>query len=164
MMRVFSIALALVLALAASGPSTGVAGSVRELLPFDAKSLESIRQTHAGRAFVLALWSIHCEPCREEMAEWNALRRKYPKVPVVLVSSDVPAERAKVLEFLARYDPGPVEAWMFADEFTERVRYAIDRTWRGELPRTYLFDSQHRADARSGRLERRWIEAWLARQ
>ena len=66
--------------------------------------------------------------------------------------------------FLSRYDPGPVETWMFADEFAERVRYAVDRTWRGELPRTYLFDAAHRAEARSGKLDQRWLQGWLARQ
>ena len=151
-------------AISAFDAGTAATPPMRELRPFDAKSPDAIRKAHAGKAFILALWSIHCEPCREEMAEWNALRRKHPQIPIVLVSSDVPAERAQVLEFLTRYDPGPVEAWMFADEFSERVRYAIDRNWRGELPRTYLFDARHRADVRSGRLDKRWIDAWLARQ
>jgi hypothetical protein len=65
--------------------------------------------------------------------------------------------------FLARYDPGPVQTWIFDDEFTERVRFAVDRSWRGELPRTYLYDAAHRAEARSGKLDERWLEGWLER-
>jgi hypothetical protein len=83
---------------------------------------------------------------------------------VLLVSTDTVGERAMVNAFLSRYDPGPVQTWMFDDEFTERVRFAVDRTWRGELPRTYLYDAAHRAEARSGRLDERWLEGWLARQ
>ena len=158
------VALAAALLLAAHASRVDAAAPVREMRPFDAKSPESIRKTHAGKPFVLAFWSIYCEPCREEMAEWKAIRQKYPALPIVLVSTDPPSERATVIEFLRRYDPGPVETWVFADEFSERVRYAVDRGWRGELPRTYFYDAAHRAEARSGRFDPRWTEHWLANQ
>jgi len=132
--------------------------------PFDAASPRAIDAAHAGKPYVLVLWSLYCEPCRDEMAHWKALRRRYPGVPVVLVSTDSPGERATVVEFLKRYDPGAVESWIFADEYSERVRYAVDPAWRGELPRTYLFDAAHRSEGRSGRFDQRWIEGWLAAQ
>jgi len=160
MMSVLTRRTVLVLALALAA---GVA-QARELKPYTTASLDAIRAQHAGRPFVLAFWSIYCEPCREEMAEWKALRRRHPGVPVVLVSTDLPAERAAVTAFLARFDPGDVDTWMFADEFTERLRYSVDRSWRGELPRTYLYDAGHRPLAKSGRFDRRWIGEWLARQ
>ena len=164
MMRIIQTIMAfwVMQALMASGPSAIAASPVHDLRPFDAKSLASIRQSYAGKPFALAFWSIHCEPCREEMAEWKSIQRKYPKIPIVLVSTDVPSDRPTVIEFLSRYDPGPAERWIFADEFTERVRFAVDRTWRGELPRTYLFDARHRSEARSGRFDRRWIENWIS--
>jgi hypothetical protein len=43
------------------------------------------------------------------------------------------------------------------------VRYAVDPAWRGELPRTYLFDRAHRAEARSGKVSAREISEWIAR-
>ncbi|HZM48498.1 MAG TPA: TlpA disulfide reductase family protein [Burkholderiales bacterium] len=140
------------------------AAPLHELRPFTASSLDAIREARAGKPFVLAFWSIHCEPCREEMAQWKSLQRKYPGLPIVLVSTDLPVERTRVTEFLSRYDPGRVETWIFADEFGERVRYAVDRTWRGELPRTYLYDAAHRPETRSGRFDKNWIESWFARQ
>lgn len=157
-------ALAMVLLLATQSHAAEAAAPVRDLRPFDAKSPDSIRSTYAGKPFVLAFWSIYCEPCREEMGEWKTIRQKYPALPIVLVSTDSPSERATVIEFLRRYDPGPVETWVFADEFSERVRYAVDRGWRGELPRTYFYDTAHRAEARSGRFDPRWTESWLAKQ
>jgi hypothetical protein len=33
-----------------------------------------------------------------------------------------------------------------------------------ELPRTYLVDAAQRAEARSGKLDQRWLQGWLARQ
>jgi hypothetical protein len=151
------LSLAALVIFAASAPAA-------ELRPFDTGSFEAIRAAHAGKPFVLALWSVYCAPCREEMALWKSMRRKYPQVPVVLVATDPPAERATVMKFLARYSPGPVEHWAFADDFSERVRFSIDRKWRGELPRTYFFDASHQSVARSGLLEQRWIEDWLSQQ
>jgi thiol-disulfide isomerase/thioredoxin len=151
-------------ACAASIGTFATSPAAHELRPFRAETVEAIRQTHAGNAFVLAFWSIHCEPCRDEMAVWRDVRRRYPDLPILLVSTDVAAERSAVTAFLARYDPGPVETWIFDDEFAERVRFAVDRTWRGELPRTYLYDAAHRAEARSGKLDERWLRGWFARE
>jgi hypothetical protein len=144
----------------------GLAGHARaiELRDFDAASMDQIRAAHAGRPFVLAFWSVHCEPCRGEMAQWGPLRRRHPGVDIVLVATDRPSERKPMLEIMSRHDLRGVQTWAFADDFEERVRFAVDRSWRGELPRTYLFDSSHRAEVRSGPAELSWIEPWLARQ
>jgi hypothetical protein len=143
--------------------SAGAALAAHDLRPFDAASLEAIRLEHAGRPFVLALWSVHCEPCAREMALWRRLHRKHPGVEVILVATDHPGERAKVAAFLRRHDPGPVQRWAYADEFEERIRYSIDPAWRGELPRAYFFDAAHKAEARSGVVDERWAERWFER-
>lgn len=133
------------------------------LRPFDTVSLNAILQQHAGKPFVLALWSIHCLPCREEMPHWKALRQRYPGVPIVLVSTDLPEEWADVRRFLARYDPGAVERWAFADDYVERLRYTIDPKWRGELPRAYFYDAGHVAQGRSGKIDIGWLNDWFSR-
>jgi thiol-disulfide isomerase/thioredoxin len=131
--------------------------------PFDATSLAAIKTTYEGRPFVLAFWSIHCAPCLEDMADWRALRQRYSGVPILLVNTDSRTEAKRVAATLGRYPPGSVQKWAFADEFTERVRYSVDRTWRGELPRTYFFDAAHNLDVVSGRLDRAWADAWFSR-
>lgn len=132
------------------------------LRPFDARSPAAIRQQHAGRPFVLALWSITCEPCIREMPVWKAMRKRYPDVPVILVSTDPPSEAARVRAFLAKYDPGPVQRWQYADAFEERIRHAIDPAWRGELPRTYRYDAAHRREAVTGVEDPAAVERWFA--
>ena len=129
--------------------------------PFDANSMAAIRAQHAGKPFVVAFWSTGCEPCRKEMTLWRGLKLRYPQVPIILVSADAPGEEAAVRAFLMRYNPGPVQHWMFADEFAERVRYSVDKSWRGEMPRTYFFDSAHAAESFSGLLDRRAVEQWF---
>lgn len=131
---------------------------------FDADTLAAVRQTYAGKPFVLAFWSVHCEPCRAEMADWKTLRRRHPQIPVLLVAADSLRERKVIEAFLKRYDPGSVERWAFADDFQEKIRYSVDRGWRGELPRTYLFDAEHRSEAISGAIRLDAVEAWMKRQ
>jgi thiol-disulfide isomerase/thioredoxin len=131
--------------------------------PFDAASMAAIERAHAGKPFVLAFWSIHCAPCLEDMADWRTLRQRYPGVPVILVNTDSPAEAKRVAQALARYSPGNVEQWAMADDFAERVRYSVDRTWRGELPRTYFFDRAHKVEISSGRIDPTWTDAWFRR-
>jgi thiol-disulfide isomerase/thioredoxin len=133
-----------------------------ELRDFDAKSMATLRADHAGRPFIVAFWSIYCEPCRDEMSQWGALKRKHPDLAIVLVATDPPRDRPTLEQFLSRYDLTGVQTWAYADDFEERVRYAVDRGWAGELPRTYLFDADQRVEARSGLADAARIEAWLA--
>lgn len=139
----------------------GAAADHITLRAFDADSMAAIRAQYAGRPFVLAFWSTTCEPCRKEMTLWRGLKLRYPQMPVVLVATEGPADQAAITAFLVRYNPGPVQHWMFADEFVERVRYSVDKGWRGELPRTYFFDAAHVATANSGLLDRRTVEQWF---
>ena len=43
-------------------------------------------------------------------------------------------------------------------------RYAIDPAWRGELPRSYLFDAAHKRAAHSGLMNETQLRDWLKRQ
>lgn len=135
-----------------------------ELRGFAAESMAAVLKIHAGRPFVLAFWSVHCEPCRAEMADWKTLRIRYPGIPVLLVAADTLRDRALIERFLKRYDPGSVERWAFADDFQEKIRYSVDRSWRGELPRTYLFDGEHRREVVSGAISLNDVDAWMKRQ
>jgi thiol-disulfide isomerase/thioredoxin len=135
-----------------------------DLKPFVAGSPEAIARAHAGKPYVLVLWSVYCEPCREEMKRWAPLQKKYPKVAFIVVSTDTPEDRQAASKFLDRQGVAGVQMWAFADEFNERVRYAIDPAWRGELPRTYLFDKAHRRRVFSGIVEPKLLEAWLEQQ
>lgn len=143
--------------------AAGLAANASDLRAFDAGSMQTIKAAHAGSPFVVAFWSIHCAPCIEEMPDWRALRQRYPDVPILLVATDSPTERARVAQMLAKYPPGKVETWAFADDFSERIRYSVDPGWRGELPRTYLYDSAHAVEVISGRLDRQRVDAWFAR-
>jgi hypothetical protein len=135
-----------------------------DLRPFVAGSADQIRQAHAGQAYVLALWSVNCTHCTTELALLGELRRRHPGLPLVLVATDTPEDHAALAATLRRYGLAPAETWVFADPFTERLRFEIDRRWLGELPRSYLVSRDGTAQTVSGRLERARLERWLADQ
>lgn len=131
------------------------------LSAFDATSLRAIQAAHAGQPFVLALWSVYCEPCREELRTLARFKAEHPHIPVVLVATDPPEEAPAIAAMMSHFDLAGIEIWAFADAFVERLRYAVDPHWKGELPRSYLHDSDHHARAVSGRLTREMLDAWL---
>lgn len=134
------------------------------LRPFGTGSFEEIRRANVGRAHVVALWSLTCAPCLEEMPLWRDLRQRRPDVPLALVSTDGLPEAAAVEARLADHGLSDASAWIFADERVERLRYAVDRHWRGELPRTYLFDERGGVETLTGRVQARVLADWLARR
>ncbi len=131
---------------------------------FDASSFTQLRAQHPGQPFVLTFWSTTCAPCRDEMRVLKQLKEHFPQLAIHVVSTDLPDQQAQVLTFLSRYDPGPVVRWQFSDAFVERVRYSVDPNWRGELPRTYLFNAQHVAQAVSGTMRYAQLAQWAQQQ
>lgn len=151
----------LLLALALLGPGL-FRVQAGEIGTFTSRTTADIRARLAGRPFVLAFWSISCEPCRAELALLTRLHREFPTVPVVLVAADGPQHQAAVQRFLSRQEWGGIERWQFGDEAEERLRFSVDPAWRGELPRMVLHDAAHLPTAQSGVPEEAEIRAWFA--
>ena len=131
-------------------PAAAQAPAAILMKPFQADSMLEIRAANAGRPFVLLLWSVDCPPCRRELASVDDWRTRYPELSFVIVSTDSLELRADAEAVLAEFGLDPTRTWIFADEFTERLRFNIDPDWRGELPRSYFYDRSHRARALSG--------------
>lgn len=134
-----------------------------DVRPFEAGSYQRIVQEHAGKPFVLALWSVDCAPCHEDLALFGRLIEQNPAFNLVLVSTDSSAEPQVLQDTLARHDLTRAESWVFAGDSDEQLRHEIDRKWYGELPRTYLFAADGTTQAVSGKLDAKVLEAWSAR-
>lgn len=147
--------LAALLALVAATASAG------ELRPFTGDSLPAIQQQFAGRPFILTLWSLTCHHCAKELQTLGKLARSDRNLPLVIVSTDTPAEASEIRVALKGFGLERFDTWVFADAVPERLRYAIDPAWRGELPRSYLFDPAHRREAHSGMLSEAQLKNWL---
>lgn len=135
-----------------------------ELQPFTGDSLPAIQQRFAGRPFILTLWSLSCHHCARELQALGRLARSDGRLPLAIVSTDSPAEAREIQAALKRFGLERFDTWVFADAVPERLRHAIDPTWRGELPRSYLYDRAHRREAHTGLMNEAQLRDWLKRR
>lgn len=135
-----------------------LAGDVR---PFGRDSRAAIEQAHAGKPFVLAFWSVDCAYCPEEIKHLGALVRQRPDIQLVLVSTDGMEMKSEAAAKLSEWLPnGQAERWIFASDDPDRLYFAIDRKWHGELPRTYFYDGAGGVRGVSGQVDAAWLANW----
>lgn len=132
--------------------------AAQELRPFESGTYGAITEQRAERPFVLAFWSIDCPPCYAELKMFGEALHAQP-FDLVLVSTDGMNSAAEVARVLGRFQLNNADVWIF-NAPPERLRFEVDRSWYGELPRTYLFSAGQR-QAVSGRLEARTLDRWL---
>ncbi len=148
----------LLLLLVVVTPLASAADAVR---PFVAGSLAKIVAERRGKPFVLAFWSVSCAHCPMELKALGEIRKRNPKIDIVLVAADTPDEAPLTAQLAASYGLGKVEQWVFADEMQERLRFEIDQRWHGELPRTHFYDREHRIEAVSGVVPKPQLLGWV---
>ena len=155
--------MALCFAISFLAPVPASAG--QEIKPFARGSYQKIVVARQGKPFILNFWSLTCSYCMVELEMLKKLAKKYPRLDLVLVSTDTPEEEQSVSDILAKLSLGKAEAWVFADSYTERLRFEIDKNWQGELPRTYFFSAKNNeVVAVSGKVEQEEVEQWIKEQ
>jgi thiol-disulfide isomerase/thioredoxin len=132
-----------------------------ELRPFVPGSMKQILAARQGKPFILGAWSLSCVHCRDDLQLLGRFVRKHPALDVVLIATDTPAETAALSATLKQYGLQRAEAWVFADEFSERLRFEIDRNWYGELPRTWFIAAGGESQGVSGKLDVFHVEQWV---
>jgi hypothetical protein len=131
---------------------------------FDVDSLPKIQASHHGKPFVLMLWSMDCEFCQASLKLLSEAKKSDPDLQIVTISTDPVADARLAAQSSHRLAELGLakDAWGFGDAAPERLRYAIDPRWHGEMPRTYWFDANGRRTAHSGVLSRELILNWNA--
>lgn len=147
----------LLLTLLLLATALATAGDVQPLL---AGSTGKILAARSGKPFMLAFWSIGCAHCPQELRALGELQRRYPQLDLVLVSTDTPADATEIAATARGYGLAGNEQWVFAEDVPERLRAEIDSNWHGELPRTYLYDREHRVEAVSGVIPAKRLARW----
>lgn len=154
----------LLLALLLSLTSLSVAEAA-EPLSFERGSWAKLRAAHAGQPIVVHLWGLTCGPCLVELPAWGKLQAERADLKLVLVSADpLPQDPARVSATLTRAGLANSESWTFTDRFYERLRYEIDPTWAGELPRTVMIDRDGKVQVLPGVADLSTVRAWLELQ
>ena len=94
---------------------------------------------------LIMLWSVDCPPCYQELAMLEKMLLLYPGLPITLISTDDDPERyEEVEEQYRRLNGNTLTTWVFADGMAPQLRYAIDKTWSGVLPRSYVVKAANR--------------------
>lgn len=161
-MKQFATLVALCIAVLTLTPATTVAA--QEVKPFVRGSYQQIISARHGKPFIISFWSLSCSYCKVELTMLKKLAKKYPKLDLVLVSTDMQEEEKMVSATLAKFPLGKAETWLFADDYADRLRFEIDKKWYGELPRTYFFNANKEVKAVSGKLEQSEVEQWIKEQ
>ena len=141
--------------------SAACASAAQEAKPFVRGSHQQIVSSRSGKPFVITFWSLACTNCRDDLAMFGKLVKKYRDFELIIVSTDSPEQDQEIVQTLQRYRLGRAESWVFADSFAERLRFEVDAQWYGELPRTYFYDAQGHVSAVSGTLDHAQTERWV---
>lgn len=133
-----------------------------EATVFTVQAFEQLKQKHIGKRWLMLLWSVDCPPCFKELALIEKLRKNHPELAVVLVNADaddeVANERKSVIE---QFQLSSVPHFYFADGNADKSRYLIDKSWHGELPRSYFIEENGKFNGRSGLVSEALLRKWL---
>lgn len=130
---------------------------------FNAGSYPQILRENAAQPFILALWSLDCPSCIKDMGVLAQVRENHPQLKIIMLSTDEPAATTEVKTMLARQHLSDLESWIFGADDAQKLRYEIDPSWFGELPRTYFYDKTHNRVGKSGALRIDEFEAQIKR-
>lgn len=110
------------------------------------------------RPTIVALWSSECPHCKKNLALYARLAKQDKRLRLVTVAAE-PAWSG----LAAPLDKLGVrgERYAYGDDAPEAIAHALDPAWRGELPRTLLFDGHGGRKAISGTVEEKLLRQTL---
>lgn len=109
----------------------------------------------------MVMWSIDCPPCYEELRLLAQYQKTNPQIKIIVVATDEDIYTQQVKKMLLESFPQSQNAWIFSVASAQKLRYSIDPSWYGELPRSYFFDQKHNRKAVSGLLTLKILETLL---
>lgn len=129
---------------------------------FSFGSYQKILAENTNHPFMLVIWSIDCAYCLEEMSLLSEIHKNRPEFKMIFLATDDLSETDQIQQILKEHQLSSTDHWVFSEENTQRLRFEIDPTWYGELPRTYFFDKAHQRTGISGLLSRENYEEIVA--
>ena len=102
-------------------------------------SLQASTEQPKAAPLIVMFWSLDCAHCGSNM---QLLNRFQAPLRIATVATDALGEGAEIAKRMREYGARVAEspAYAFADE-PARLRYSVDKTWRGELPVLYVLQA-----------------------
>jgi len=156
-----ALAIGVLLVLAMPAPAQE---SQAQLRPFGRGSWQELTKAHAGRPTIVHFWGVTCGPCKVELPQLGTFMKDNPDIDMVTISADfVPDLPAATRAMLERSGLAQAENWVFAG-FADRLRFEIDPSWQGDIPRTLLITREGEMTTIEGAAEMADLKNWSERQ
>ena len=136
------------------------ANAAAVLREFERDSLAQIVASQQRQPFLLIVWSLDCEFCQRSLEAVAQQKKRHPGFRVITLSTDSIDDEPTAALIAARLKALGLttSAWAFGSQPPEQLRYALDKNWHGEMPRSYWFDANGKATPRSGVLTSKDLE------
>lgn len=135
------------------------------LKPFERGSWRQVLRAHAGRPTLVHFWGVTCGPCKVELPQLGEFMKAHPGIDVVTVSADlVPNLPAATEAMLDKAGLSSAENFIFNDGYAERLRFEIDPSWQGDIPRTMLIGRDGQISTIEGAADVAELDQWSAEQ
>jgi hypothetical protein len=152
-----NIAAAMMLACFACGPA-----AAEPPRTFDGASWQALVNSHKGHPVIVHFWGFTCGNCMVELKDWGKFAGEHPGTAIAFVNWDRHgADPQRIEKALAKAGLGNVESYTLANGFEEKLRFAVDRDWMGELPYTRLIAWDGTVKTFSGAADFEGLSRWL---
>lgn len=128
------------------------ASASQAIQPFEPDSLARIVKSQRGKPFILVVWSLDCAYCQASLSTLMQEKRTRKNVNIVTLATDSMTDPQVLAQIKKKLKTCGMEtdAWAFGSASPEKLRYAVDPKWHGEMPRSYWFNSKGEREAYSG--------------
>lgn len=132
-----------------------------EFIPFEIDTRKAIEAKYLNQPLIISFWSIDCPYCIDDLKKLGKALTKNTKVKLVTVCVDGKESAKKAERILNQAHLPEHERYQYAEADEDKLRYSIDPTWYGELPRTYFYDVNHKITPLSGKISNSFLGTWL---
>jgi len=140
--------------------STNSFGAVKDvtLSTVNELTVDDAEQVMNNGPQLVVMWSLECPACFDELDTLAALLIERPNLAITLISTDDdPSRRDEVNEVYATPALSQLPRWVYGENNGAKLRYRIDPTWQGELPRSYFIDKDGQRHGYSGLLNEKQL-------
>ena len=132
-----------------------------DFMPFDMNTRKVIEKRYIDQPLIISFWSIDCPYCIDDLKKLGKALSKNTNVQLITVCVDGKESAKKAERILNQANLPKHEQYQYAEVDEDKLRYSIDPTWYGELPRTYFYDKAHQVTPLSGKISNSFLDAWL---
>jgi thiol-disulfide isomerase/thioredoxin len=132
-----------------------------EFMPFEINTRNVIEKKYLNQPLIISFWSIDCPYCIDDLKKLGKALSKNKNVKLITVCVDGKESAKKAERILNLAHLPEHERYQYAEVDEDKLRYSIDPTWYGELPRTYFYDTAHQVTPLSGKISNSFLDAWL---